>query len=68
MEKVGWIGRLRAKARADSDKAVAPEPCGERDAKADAGAAAFLDGLIVDLGEDEDGVAPERDAKVQRLQ
>ena len=61
----------RAKARADSDEAVAPEPRAERDAKAEAD---FWDSLIVELGEDEDsvadenGVAPERDAKIQRLQ
>ena len=72
VEKVAWIAPLRAKARADSDEAVAPEPRAERDFSAEVD---FWDDLIMELGEDEDsgvadedGVAPERDAKIQRLQ
>ena len=68
VEKVGWVGPLRAKARADGDEAVAPEPRAERDARADAEEAAFWDSLIVELDKDEDDVSPERDAKVRRLQ
>lgn len=72
VEKVAWLWPLRVKARADSDEAVHPVPRrSEREAQAEAD---FWDSLIAELGEnedsvaDEDGVAPERDAKIQRLQ
>lgn len=71
VEKVEWIWPLRCKARTDSDEAVRPVRRCEREVQAEAD---FWDSLIAELGEnedslaDEDCVAPERDAKIQRLQ